>query len=85
MGNTSAEILKQLKKHGWTLLRNGSKHDVYAKGDQKILIPRGGKMYSRNYKQIVWKIQGKTIKSKPLTVNPRTSDESHSIQDQQDA
>ena len=71
MGTSNSEIYKQLKKHGWVLLKNGSKHDVYVKGNQKILIPRGAKIYSRNYKQIVWKIQGKTTVSKPLTPNPR--------------
>jgi predicted RNA binding protein YcfA (HicA-like mRNA interferase family) len=64
MANQLSEIHKQLKKHGWTLSRVGTKHTIYEKDDKTMLIPRGSKVYSRSYKQILWKIQGKTDQSK---------------------
>ena len=77
MASKSAEILKQLKKNGWQLIRNGSKHYVYEKNGVTILIPKDNKIYSRSYKQIVWKIQGKTDKSKPDLFSLHTYGESN--------
>lgn len=64
MANQLSEIHKQLKKHGWALSRVGTKHTIYEKDGKTMLIPRGSKVYSRSYKQIIWKIQGKTDQSK---------------------
>ena len=33
-------LLKLLRKNGWTYLRPGGDHDVYAKGDERVAIPR---------------------------------------------
>lgn len=33
-------LVKLLRKNGWTYLRPGGDHDVYAKGDERIAIPR---------------------------------------------
>lgn len=63
MANQLSEIHKQLKKHGWTLFRMGTKHTIYEKDGKTMLIPRGSKVYSRSYKQMLWKIQGKTDQS----------------------
>ena len=34
------ELVKKLKKLGYVFERHGSNHDIYAKGDKKIPIPR---------------------------------------------
>ena len=64
MASSNAELHKLLKKNGWTLLRQGTKHWIYEKDGKTLLMPKGSKMYSRTYRQMVWKIQGKTDKSK---------------------
>lgn len=64
MGTDIAELKKLLRKNGWKLLQNGSKHDIYRKGEKTLLVPRGTKMYSRNYRHIRWQIEGKTNQSK---------------------
>jgi predicted RNA binding protein YcfA (HicA-like mRNA interferase family) len=64
MASQLTEIQKQLKKNGWKLARMGTKHAIYEKDGKTMLIPRGSKVYSRSYKQILWKIQGKTDQSK---------------------
>ena len=74
MASKAAEIQKQLKRNGWKLLRNGTKHYVFEKNGRTMLIPKGSKIYSRSYKQILWKIQGKTDKSKSELLNPHTDD-----------
>jgi predicted RNA binding protein YcfA (HicA-like mRNA interferase family) len=69
MANSSSEIKKALKKYGWTLLRTGSKHFIYSKGNHNIIIPFGDKVYSRNFKQILLQIKGKTCnRQKPNDV-----------------
>jgi mRNA interferase HicA len=35
-----SQLLKHLKKHGATLLREGSRHSIYRKGQLKTQIPR---------------------------------------------
>lgn len=64
MANQTAELLKQLKRNGWTFVKHGTNHSVYEKEGKTLLIPRGSKIYSRSYKQMVWKINGKTDRSK---------------------
>lgn len=59
MGSQAAEIRKHLKKYGWALLKNGSKHQVYEKEGRKILIPQGTKVYTRSYKSILLQIEGR--------------------------
>lgn len=34
------ELIKQLEKNGWWLLRNGAKHDIYTNGIKNEPIPR---------------------------------------------
>jgi mRNA interferase HicA len=34
------QLLKHLKKHGATLLREGRRHSIYQKGDRKSQVPR---------------------------------------------
>ena len=59
MGSQSGEIKKQLRKYGWVLLRNGSKHYVYEKDGKTLLIPKGTKVFTRSYRRIMLTISGK--------------------------
>lgn len=34
------DLVKLLKKNGWTLKRNGASHDIYAKGGDMESVPR---------------------------------------------
>ena len=58
MSSYNTEIMKALKKNGWKLKRRGSGHDIYGNNIDKITVPRGTKMYSRNYKIIMKQIKG---------------------------
>lgn len=73
MASMNTELHKQLKKNGWNLLRQGTKHAVFEKDGKTMLIPLGTKIYSRSYRQMVYKIQGKTDKSKTAMFSLRTS------------
>jgi hypothetical protein len=64
MANANAELKKALKKNGWALFREGTKHYVYAKNGQTLLIPYGSHIYSRTYKQILLKIKGQPGRSR---------------------
>lgn len=77
MASMQTELQKQLKRNGWSLLRQGTKHAVFEKNGRTMLIPLGTKMYSRSYKQMLYKIQGKTDKTKPVLFSLRTSCESN--------
>lgn len=59
MSSYNSEILKALKKNNWKLKRRGSGHDIYSNGVDEITVPRGTKMYSRSYKNILKQITGK--------------------------
>jgi predicted RNA binding protein YcfA (HicA-like mRNA interferase family) len=64
MASQLSEIKKHLKKHGWVLFKNGTNHFIYSKDEKMMLVPKGQKIYSRSYKQMLWKIEGKTDVSK---------------------
>jgi len=64
MAHANAELKKALKANGWKILREGTKHYVYAKDGQTLLLPYGSRMYSRTYKQILLKIKGRTDQSR---------------------
>lgn len=34
------DLIKRLEKAGFTLLRNGSNHDIYARGSEQETVPR---------------------------------------------
>ncbi|MDO4721436.1 MAG: type II toxin-antitoxin system HicA family toxin [Peptostreptococcaceae bacterium] len=34
------DLIRMLEQNGWKLLRNGAKHDVYAKGEKMEAVPR---------------------------------------------
>lgn len=59
MASQLSEIRRHLKKHDWKLYKNGSNHFVFEKDGKLLTIPKGSKMYSRSYKQILWQIEGK--------------------------
>ena len=69
MASKLAEIRKHLKKHGWKLVKNGTKHFLYGKDEKLLLIPKGDRIYTRTYKQILWKIEGKTDVSKDVQLS----------------
>lgn len=81
MGSQAAEIRKHLKKYGWVLLRNGSKHQVYEREGEKILIPQGTKVYTRSYKAILLQIEGKRGSVNPEQLNLNSEFESLNTQD----
>lgn len=35
-----AELEKQLRKFGWRLIRNGSRHDIWGNGEESEAVPR---------------------------------------------
>jgi mRNA interferase HicA len=47
------ELEKQLKKLGWSLCRRGAKHDIWAKGDGKLSVPRHREISERTAKAIL--------------------------------
>lgn len=69
MASNLSEIKKHLKKYGWILIKNGTNHFIYGKDDKMLLVPKGQKIPSRSYKQILWKIEGKTDASKERQLN----------------
>ena len=81
MGSQAAEIRKHLKKYGWLLLRNGSKHQVYEREGKKILIPQGTKVYTRSYKTILMQIEGRRGSTNPAQLNLNSEYESPNTQD----
>lgn len=34
------DLERQLRDLGWNLTRHGGKHDVWAKGDRELVVPR---------------------------------------------
>ena len=81
MGSQAAEIRKHLKKYGWLLLRNGSKHQVYEREGKKILIPQGTKVYTKSYKTILMQIEGRRGSANPAQLNLNSESESPNTQD----
>lgn len=81
MGSQAAEIRKHLKKYGWVLFKNGSKHQVYERDGKKILIPQGTKIYTRSYKTILMQIEGKKESVKDKQLNLNSESESLNTQD----
>lgn len=81
MGSQAAEIRKHLKKHGWTLFRNGSKHQIYERDGKTILIPQGTKVYTRSYKTILMRIEGKGTVSETEQLSLGSESELQSTQD----
>ena len=81
MGSQAAEIRKHLKKYGWLLLRNGSKHQVYEREGKKILIPQGTKVYTKSYKTILMQIEGRRGSTNPAQLNLNSESESPNTQD----
>ena len=69
MGTQSGEIKKELRKYGWVLLRNGSKHYVYEKDGRTLLIPKGTKVFTRSYTRIMMTISGKGQSNSPDQLN----------------
>jgi predicted RNA binding protein YcfA (HicA-like mRNA interferase family) len=59
MGSQIGEIKKELRKYGWVLLRNGTKHYVYEKDGRTLLIPKGTKVFTRSYTRILRTISGR--------------------------
>jgi predicted RNA binding protein YcfA (HicA-like mRNA interferase family) len=34
------DLEKQLRDLGWSLTRHGGRHDIWAKGDRELIVPR---------------------------------------------
>ena len=34
------DLERQLRNLGWSLARHGGKHDIWAKGDRELVVPR---------------------------------------------
>jgi len=55
------ELEKRLKKAGWSFLRHGGGHDVWAKGEQQEAIPRHNEINEQLAKAILRRIvKGRT-------------------------
>ncbi len=49
------DLLKLLERNGWYLKRSGGGHDIYAKGTDRIAIPRHSEINERLAKDIIRK------------------------------
>ena len=47
------ELEKQLRKLGWSLDRRGAKHDIWAKGGDKLSVPRHREITERTARAII--------------------------------
>lgn len=47
------ELEKQMKKLGWSLYRRGAKHDIWAKGGNKLPVPRHSEISERTARAIL--------------------------------
>jgi predicted RNA binding protein YcfA (HicA-like mRNA interferase family) len=83
MASKKSDLLSQLKEHGWNLLRHGTKHSIYVKGDKTVVIPRGTKLFSRSYKIILGKIEGKLSIKDRRFVNSLDQETSASVPEHQ--
>jgi hypothetical protein len=65
MGSQIGEIKKELRKYGWVLTRNGTKHYVYEREGKTLLIPKGTKVFTRSYTRIMMTISGRYQANRP--------------------
>lgn len=49
------DLISRLEDAGYTLLRNGSRHDVYFKGSVQVQVPRHSEIDERTAKSILKK------------------------------
>ncbi len=53
------ELEKQLRESGWTLSRHGGKHDVWARGERELAVPRHAEINEYTAKAILKEAGGK--------------------------
>ncbi|MBN1425912.1 type II toxin-antitoxin system HicA family toxin [Candidatus Fermentibacteria bacterium] len=47
------ELERRLRHLGWRFLRHGGKHDVWAKGDREVIVPRHNEINEYTAKAIL--------------------------------
>lgn len=47
------DLIKLLEENGWYLKRNGGDHDIYAKGNKRIPVPRHKEINEQLAKSII--------------------------------
>jgi len=52
------DIEKRLRHCGWRLVRHGARHDVWAKGEKEIPIPRHNEINEYTAKSILKEAEG---------------------------
>lgn len=46
------EVIKYLKRNGFTFLRNGTNHEFWVRGSQVVTLSKGRKVENRLFKKI---------------------------------
>lgn len=49
------DLVRLLQKNGWSYLRSGGEHDIFAKGEDRIAIPRHSEIKEGLAKSIIRK------------------------------
>lgn len=49
------DMIRKLKKAGWSFVREGGKHTVYGKGEQTVAVPRHNEINEITAKKILEK------------------------------
>jgi len=52
------DLEKRLRELGWQLVRHGGRHDVWAKGERELVVPRHGEINDFTAKAIIQEAQG---------------------------
>ncbi len=52
------DLEKKLHDLGWRLVRHGGRHDVWAKGERELVVPRHGEINEFTAKAILREAQG---------------------------
>jgi predicted RNA binding protein YcfA (HicA-like mRNA interferase family) len=52
------DLEKRLRHLGWNLARHGGKHDVWAKGDRELVVPRHVEINEYTAKAILKEARG---------------------------
>ncbi len=52
------DLEKRLRELGWVLVRHGTRHDVWGKGDRELTVPRHNEINEYTARAILREAQG---------------------------
>ncbi|MBM4356302.1 MAG: addiction module toxin, HicA family, partial [Deltaproteobacteria bacterium] len=52
------ELERRLRKLGWQLLRHGSRHDLWGKGEREVVVPRHSEINEHTARSILAEAEG---------------------------